>query len=74
MPIISLCLPARNLDPFNLCDKCLYNISFISDDFPEPETPVIHTKVPNGIFTSIFLRLFSFAPNILILLPFPLLL
>ena len=38
-------------------------MSFIKVDFPEPETPVIETKSPNGISTSISLRLFSDASS-----------
>ena len=49
----------------------LYSISFISVLFPEPETPVIHTNLPNGIFTFRFLRLFSLAFIISINSPFP---
>ena len=30
--------------------------------FPDPETPVMHTNSPRGIFTLIFFRLFSRAP------------
>ncbi len=37
-------------------------------DFPEPLTPVTQTRLFNGKETSMFLRLFSVAPLILILL------
>ena len=51
--------------------RVLYNISFISEDLPLPDTPVTHTIFPSGISTSMFLRLFSLAPRITRLLPFP---
>ena len=38
--------------------------SCIRVDFPEPEIPVITVRRPNGIRTSIFLRLFARAPLI----------
>ena len=34
-------------------------------DFPEPETPVMHTSMPRGISTSMFFKLFAEAPVIL---------
>ena len=37
---------------------------FISDDFPEPDTPVIATNLFNGISIFILFRLFVFAPEI----------
>ncbi len=37
-------------------------VSKASDDFPEPESPVITVRVPRGISTSIFLRLCTLAP------------
>ena len=43
-----------------------YRILPISDDFPDPLTPVITVIVLSGIVTSIFFRLFSLAPIILI--------
>ena len=39
-------------------------ISFVSELFPEPETPVMQVITPNGISTSIFFKLFSLAPLI----------
>ena len=42
--------------------RCLYRISFVSELFPEPETPVTHVMTPRGKSTSIFFRLFSLAP------------
>ena len=35
-----------------------------SELLPEPDTPVTQVMTPSGIFTSIFLRLFSCAPTI----------
>ena len=71
IPFISLCLPGFILDLFTLLATLLYKISFISVLFPEPETPVIHTNFPKGIFTFKFLRLFSLAFTISINSPFP---
>ena len=39
-------------------------------DFPLPETPVTHVKVPNGIFKSTFFKLLPDAPLICKNLPF----
>ena len=41
-------------------------VSKARDDFPEPERPVITVMLSFGIFTSIFFRLCSLAPTILI--------
>ncbi|GAB1537441.1 hypothetical protein NUACC21_00830 [Scytonema sp. NUACC21] len=40
-------------------------------DFPEPETPVTETSLPNGISTSMFLRLLRRAFLMTKLRPFP---
>ena len=40
-------------------------VEAISEDLPEPETPVTATIHPRGISTSIFCKLFSLAPIIL---------
>jgi hypothetical protein len=37
-------------------------MSIMSDDFPDPETPVTAVIQAVGISTEIFLRLFSLAP------------
>ena len=47
---------------FKSLASLLYNISVISELFPDPETPVMHVNTPRGIFTSMFFRLFSRAP------------
>ena len=44
-------------------------MSLINVDLPDPETPVIDIKYPNGNSTSIFFRLFSCAP-LTIIFPF----
>ena len=49
----------------------LYKISLMSEDLPEPETPVTAVKVPSGIETSIFFRLFCAAPLTVRVLPLP---
>ena len=41
-------------------------------DLPEPDTPVTQVKVPSGMDTSIFFRLFSAAPCTVSQFPFPL--
>ena len=46
----------------------------IKELFPEPDTPVTKVSVPKGIDTSIFFKLFSLAPLIVIYLPVPFLL
>ena len=57
---------------FDLCNLLLitgYNVPLMSVDFPEPETPVIRTNCPSGIFILIFFKLLPFAPVNKILLP-----
>ena len=46
-------------------DKAGYKIFLSNVDFPDPETPVISVNAPSGISASIFFRLFSLAPKIL---------
>ena len=46
-------------------------MSVISDDLPEPLTPDTAVKVPSGIETSMFFRLFALAPLITSFLPLP---
>ena len=48
---------------FSFLARCLYKISFTNELFPEPETPVTQVNTPRGNFTSIFFRLFCFAPR-----------
>ena len=43
----------------------------MSEDLPLPDTPVTQMSFPSGISTSMFLRLFSCAPRIQMLRPFP---
>ena len=38
-----------------------YKTLLISDDFPDPDTPVIHVSKPIGISTSILFKLFACA-------------
>ena len=63
-PSIRLCFPGIVLARFNSFASFLYKISLMRELFPEPETPVTQVITPNGIFTSIFFRLFSCAPTI----------
>jgi len=73
-PFTPLHFPGFSFEPFSSFATVLYNTSFTSVDFPEPDTPVIHVKTPSGIFTSIFFRLFCSAPKISIDFPFDFLL
>ena len=50
--------------------SALYNVCKISVDFPLPETPVTHVKLPRGIFKLTLSRLFPVAPVISKNLPF----
>ena len=62
----------------NFLDLLLFNNKFNAlksvwstrVDFPLPETPVTHVKVPIGILRSTFCKLFALAPNIYKNLPF----
>ena len=40
------------------------NVWLIKVDFPDPETPVIQTRFPKGIFKSTFFKLFPVQPEI----------
>ena len=62
MPVTVLWRPGTKREPFNLFANVVYKISLTRVDFPEPETPVTDTTTPHGTWTSISLRLFSFAP------------
>ena len=54
------------LSTYLLCPSA-YNVSNASDDFPEPDSPVITTSLSLGISIFMFFRLCSFAPFITIL-------
>src|SRR5687767_2261244 len=69
-PSIFSCSAAFVRAPINLEARALYRISLINVDFPEPETPVIHTSFPSGMETSIPFKLFADA--LIILSDFPL--
>ena len=69
IPFISLNNPGLSLELYIVLASFLYNISLIKELFPEPDTPVIQTKLPSGILTLIFFKLFSLAPFISIYLP-----
>ena len=60
--LVNLCLC---LLWFKRCARSLYKISLTSELLPEPETPVTQVRVPRGICTLTFLRLFCLAPNTL---------
>ena len=57
-----------NLDLLRMKELIGIRVWFINEDFPEPDTPVIHVNNPIGIFTDIFWRLFSEALIIFIFL------
>lgn len=60
-PLTSLHFPGFSDEPFSSFAIVLYNTSFTSVDFPEPETPVTHVNTPSGNLTLMFFRLFSVA-------------
>ena len=74
IPSILSCFPGNSVELYSSLANPLYNISFINVLFPEPETPVTQVNTPSGILTSIFFKLFCFAPLISIDLPFDFLL
>ena len=47
-----------------------YRVSKANEDLPDPETPVMATNLPCGIFTSMFFRLLALAPLISIYFSF----
>ena len=55
---------------FNVRFKALYKVCNIRVDFPLPETPVTHVKLPKGIFKFTLFRLLPVAPVISKNLPF----
>ena len=73
-PLTSLHLPGFSFEPLISFAIVLYNTSLIRVLFPEPDTPVTQINKPNGNFTFMFLRLFSFAPITSIAFPFDFLL
>ena len=62
IPRISLCSPGIVLARFSFFARLLYSISLTRELFPDPDTPVTQVKTPSGNFTSMFFRLFCFAP------------
>ena len=64
IPSILLCAPGIVLARFSFLANVLYKISLVSELFPEPDTPVTQVITPSGTSTSMFFRLFSFAPLI----------
>ena len=66
VPSIPSHSPGTVLALLSLLARVLYNISLTSELLPEPDTPVTQVITPRGNSTSIFLRLFSLAPNTLI--------
>jgi len=64
MPLISLHFPGFSDDLYSSFARFLYNTSFTSVLFPEPDTPVTQLNTPKGILTSKSFKLFSHAPLI----------
>ena len=64
--ILSHFISLFNLDLLRMNELIGKRVWLINEDFPEPDTPVIHVNNPIGIFTDIFWRLFSEALIILI--------
>ncbi len=62
IPSTLLHKPGIHLAWLSFLARYLYNISLTRELLPEPETPVTQVITPIGNDTSIFLRLFSFAP------------
>ena len=62
-PSMRSCLPGRTFTRFRSAPSFLYRISLTREDFPLPDTPVTQVKVPRGMATSTWRRLFSAAPN-----------
>ena len=62
-PSMRSCFPALVLVRFRSAPSFLYKISLTREDFPLPDTPVTQVKVPRGMDTSIWRKLFSSAPN-----------
>ena len=54
----------RDLLLFKVKLRALYKVCNIKVDFPLPETPVTHVKLPNGIFRLTLFKLFPVAPLI----------
>ena len=74
IPFIPLHLPGLSFALFISFAIVLYSTSLTKVDLPDPETPVTQVNTPSGIFTFIFFKLFSEAPNISIDFPFDFLL
>ena len=70
-PSIRLCAPAASRDLNSRCDNAGNNVLVISDDLPEPETPVMITIRPRGSSAVMSFRLFSRAPTMRTHLPLP---
>ena len=60
MPVVRAGALARAVEVVRRA--ALRGFALMSDDLPEPDTPVTATNMPSGNATSMFLRLFSRAP------------
>ena len=56
---------------YNILEIAAANVCLMRDDLPEPDTPVTHMSLANGISQISFLRLLPDAPFNIIFLPFP---
>ena len=70
-PVISLNGKHCFLELYNSFFKYAESVPCINDDFPLPDTPVIHTIHPRGMDKFTFLKLFPIAPFIFKTSPFP---
>ena len=59
MPSIPRCWPGMRFAPCSSAWSAFERISWTSDDFPLPDTPVTATNRPSGNSTSMSCRLFS---------------
>src|SRR5512139_3579014 len=62
-PDTDACAPGRSREPKILWARARWSVSRTSVDLPEPETPVTQVMSPNGIATSMDLRLFAAHPE-----------
>ena len=61
-PSIFLYGSGASRDFINFCDAARNNVSMVNVDFPDPDTPVTHVKVPRGIEALTFCKLLPDAP------------
>ena len=62
--------PEQATEDYNRAASASYKISLTSVLLPDPDTPVTTVSTPSGNATSIFFKLFAFAPRTVSQLPF----